>query len=595
MIKALSEDLRNKISAGEVVERPASVVKELIENSLDAGASEISVVVEKGGHQTIQVRDNGHGMSPEQLPISILRYHTSKIATLDDLFSIGTLGFRGEALASIASVSEMSILSSNGTGDGAEMPIVNGVAGEIQPAAEIGGTEITIRNLFYNTPARKKFLKTPRTELRKIVDVVRRFGLAYPEVSFKLMADERLIFHVQTENLEDRIDNLLDPTYSKNLLPINVVKGDYAFSGFVGNLNLVRSRPGEQYLFLNRRFIKDRLLNSAVYGAYESLVKRGEFPFFVINLILPHDQVDVNVHPMKTEVRFKDEWRVFHVLKASVNDTLQSILNTIPGFNQSYEQSQPSFGDGTSFRPSSFRAPAETIPTNPNQGAMDFDAPAPSTIPAQTNLERAKDYASKLAESPIESPETIATENIWQIHKKYIISEINSGLVMIDQHVAHERVLYEEALKSFESTSMASQTMLFPEVLEFSPDDFDGLLDVLPYLEKIGFKIKRQDESSIRIEAIPSEMALGNERAVIREILDNFLKERKQYSSFQEGLAAMFACKAAIKAGDSLTREEMQELVNRLFATEHPYYCPHGRPIIVQISLDELDGRFERH
>jgi len=592
MIKALSEDLRNKISAGEVVERPASVVKELIENSLDASATEISIVVEKGGHQTIQVRDNGSGMSPEQLPSSVLRYHTSKIATLDDLFSINTLGFRGEALASIASVSEMLILSSNETGEGAELPIIDGHAGEIQPAAEIGGTEITIRNLFYNTPARKKFLKTPRTELRKIVDVVRRFGLAFPEVSFKLVSDNRDIFHVKTENLEERIDNLLDPTYSRNLLPINLVKGDYAFSGFVGNLNLVRSRPGEQYLFLNRRFIKDRLMNTAVYGAYESLVKRGEYPFFVINLILPTDQVDVNVHPMKTEVRFKDEWRVFHVLKAGVNDSLRSVLDTVPGFNQSYEQTSRSNYENAPFIGQTSRSPSETIPTNPNQGNMDFSGSRP---PAHQNLERAKDYASRLAESPTEAVETISTEHIWQIHKKYIVSEINSGLVIIDQHVAHERVLYEEAIKAFESTSMASQTMLFPEVLEFSPDDFDGLLDVLPYLEKIGFRIKKQDERSVRIDAIPSEMSLGNERAVIREILDNFLKERKQYSSFQEGLAAMFACKAAIKAGDSLTREEMQELVNRLFATEHPYYCPHGRPIIVQMSLDELDGRFERH
>ncbi len=592
MIKALSEDLRNKISAGEVVERPASVVKELIENSLDANATQISIVVEKGGHQTIQVRDNGSGMSPEQLPSSVLRYHTSKIATLDDLFSINTLGFRGEALASIASVSEMSILSSNGKGEGAELPIIDGHAGEIQPAAEIGGTEITIRNLFYNTPARKKFLKTPRTELRKIVDVVRRFGLAFPEVSFKLVSDNRDIFHVKTENLEDRIDNLLDPTYSRNLLPINLVKGDYAFSGFVGNLNLVRSRPGEQYLFLNRRFIKDRLMNTAVYGAYESLVKRGEYPFFVINLILPTDQVDVNVHPMKTEVRFKDEWRVFHVLKAGVNDSLRSVLDTVPGFNHSYEQiSRPNYEDAPFFGQTS-RSPSETIPTNPNQGNMDFSESRPQ---AHQNLERAKDYASRLAESPTDAVDTISTEHIWQIHKKYIISEINSGLVIIDQHVAHERVLYEEAIKAFESTSMASQTMLFPEVLEFSPDDFDGLLDVLPYLEKIGFRIKKQDERSVRIDAIPSEMSLGNERVVIREILDNFLKERKQYSSFQEGLAAMFACKAAIKAGDTLTREEMQELVNRLFATKHPYYCPHGRPIIVQMSLDELDGRFERH
>tara|TARA_A100001037_G_scaffold306142_1_gene349494 strand:- start:471 stop:2258 length:1788 start_codon:yes stop_codon:yes gene_type:complete len=595
MIKQLSEDLRNKISAGEVVERPASVVKELIENSLDACGTEISIVVEKGGHQTIQVRDNGHGISAEQLPVSILRFHTSKISTIDDLFTIDTLGFRGEALASIASVSEMSILSSNGTGEGAELTIVNGIAGDVQPTAKIGGTEITIRHLFYNTPARKKFLKTPRTELRKIVDVVRRFGIAYPEVSFKLISDDRLIFHVQKENLEDRIDNLLDPTYSKNLIPINVVKGDYSFSGFVGNLNLVRSRPGEQYLIMNRRFIKDRLMNSAVYGAYESLVKRGEYPFFVINLILPNDQVDINVHPMKTEVRFKDDWRVFHVLKATVNDALQSILETIPGFNRSYESKSQFSKQESNSRPFTFRSISETIPTDPNQRVMNLSSKISSNNPSQTNLERAKDYVSKLAAVPVQAQETIATENIWQIHKKYIVSEINSGLVIIDQHVAHERVLYEEALKSFESTSMASQTMLFPEVLEFSPDDFDGLLDVLPYLEKIGFKIKKQDDTSIRIDAIPSEMSLGNERKVIREILDNFLKERKQYSSFQEGLAAMFSCKAAIKAGDSLTRDEMQELVNRLFATEHPYYCPHGRPIIVQMSLDELDGRFERH
>ena len=210
-------------------------------------------------------------------------------------------------------------------------------------------------------------------------------------------------------------------------------------------------------------------------------------------------------------------------------------------------------------------------------------------------MKRAREYVSQLAEASRENKNQISVENIWQIHKKYILSEINSGLVIIDQHVAHERVLYEEALEAFESTSMASQTLLFPETLVFSPDDFDGLLDVLPYLEKIGFKIKKQDQTSIRIEAIPSELSIGNEKNVIREILDNFLKDQKKYSSFQEGLAAMFACKAAVKAGDVLVKEEMQELVNRLFSTKHPYYCPHGRPIIVQLSLHELDGRFERH
>ena len=591
MIKALSEDLRNKISAGEVVENPASIVKELVENSLDAGSSEIMVVVEKGGHQTIQVRDNGIGISSDELPASVMRFHTSKIQTLEDLFSIQTLGFRGEALASIASVSEILIKSNLKDNDGASLLVVDGAHNGVEPAPRINGTEITIRDLFYNTPARKKFLKTPRTELRKVVDIVRRYGLAYPEVAFKLIADGREIFNLKSEKLEERIDHLLDPTYSKNLLPLNVTKGDYSFSGFVGNLNLIRSRPGEQYVFLNRRFIKDRLMNRAVYNAYESLVKRGEYPFFVINLVLPNDQADVKVHPMKLEVRFKDEWRLFNVLKHVVSDALGSILQTAPGFNTSFEFPTD---DNNRFFGIPDNVSNKNIPLEIQQEKIQL-VESDSSFHPNNNLQRAKEYVSQLAETSLNNKDAISTENIWQVHKKYIISEINSGLVIIDQHVAHERVLYEEALEAFESTSMASQTLLFPETLSFSPDDFDALLDVLPYLEKIGFKIKKQDQGTIRIDAIPSEMSIGNEKNVIREILDNFLKDQKKYSSFQEGLAAMFACKAAVKAGDVLVKEEMKELVNRLFSTKHPYYCPHGRPIIVQMSLDELDGRFERH
>ncbi|MDC3166514.1 DNA mismatch repair endonuclease MutL [Candidatus Marinimicrobia bacterium] len=591
MIKALSEDLRNKISAGEVVENPASVVKELIENSLDANSTQIMIVIEKGGHRIIQVSDNGIGISPEDLPSSVMRFYTSKIRELKDLFEIETLGFRGEALASIASVSEMTITSNVRKKEGFCLKFVNGLHNGVEPAPKINGTEVTIRDLFYNTPVRKKFLKTPRTELRKIVDIVRRYGLAFPDISFKLIADDREIFNLNREKLEDRIDKLLDPTYSKNLLPINITRGDYSFSGFIGNLNLIRSRPGEQYLFLNRRFIKDRLMNRAVYNAYESLIKRGEYPFFVINLVLPNDQADVNVHPMKLEVKFKDEWRLFNLLKNVVSETLQSILNTTPSFDASFEF--PTDDNNRLFNVLG-NTLQKNVPVSPRQEELKPPSSESSFLP-NNNLKRAREYVSQLAEASKENENQISVENIWQIHKKYIISEINSGLVIIDQHVAHERVLYEEALEAFESTSMASQTLLFPETLVFSPDDFDGLLDVLPYLEKIGFRIKKQDQTSIRIEAIPSELSIGNEKNVIREILDNFLKDQKKYSSFQEGLAAMFACKAAVKAGDVLVKEEMQELVNRLFSTKHPYYCPHGRPIIVQLSLHELDGRFERH
>jgi len=571
-IKPLSEDLRNKIAAGEVVERPASVVKELVENSLDAKASEITIVIEKGGHQLIQISDNGGGISPEDMNLAVQRYSTSKIESVDDLFKINSLGFRGEALASIASVSEMVLAScANGEG-GFAVSINDGEAGELKPAEPVQGTSINVRNLFYNTPARKKFLKSQRVEFRQIVSMVRRYGLAYPEVAFKLFHDEKEILNIQSESLKERIDNLLDPTYSAHLLEVNIVKGDFAISGYVGNLNLLRSRPGEQYIFLNRRFIKHRLLNNAVYGAYQSLLKRGEYPFYVLNLVQPTDQVDVNVHPMKIEVRFKDEWRLYHVLKSAIGDSLGDILDTIPDFSKIE----------TSF---------QGIDNELNQGSLSL--PEVET-PIQQGLERAKTYMETFSEKK-ETVEDVSTSNIWQIHEKYIVSQINSGLVVIDQHVAHERVLFEDALTAFEKAPLGAQTLLFPETLEFSADEFSVLLDILPNLNKLGFRMQEFGKNTVMVEAIPSEMVWGNEKTIIREIMDSFLENKKKYSSWQEGLAASYACHAAVKAGDPLTIQEMQALVNRLFATKHPYYCPHGRPIIIQLSIEELDKRFERH
>mgnify|MGYP001369393310 FL=1 len=576
-IKLLSEDLQNKISAGEVVERPASVVKELLENSLDADSKQINIVIEQGGHQLIQVRDDGKGIPKNQIPLAIKRFHTSKIEKSDDLFSIRTLGFRGEALASIASVAHLSIISSNGADEGAELSIVNGKLGNLVPAPNIGGTQITIRDLFYNTPARKKFLKTTRTEGRKIVDMVRRFGLSRPNIGFTLVVDGKKIIELFPEKFDERIGSLFENSYKKNLIPIDIVKTDYVFSGFIGNLNLIRKRYGEQFIFMNGRYIKDRLLNSAVYSAYQSLVKRGEYPFFVINIEMPYDQVDVNVHPMKTEVRFHDEWRVYHVLKSGVNESLSKILNTIPSF-------QKSNSDVDSF----FQAPSK-------QSGFRFNSGLNEEI-NKSNIEkidRAKTYASNLVSNNDEL-EDFNIEKIWQIHKRYIVSEINSGLVIIDQHVAHERVLYEECLAAFESKVISSQTLLFPEEINFAKDEHDILLEIFPYLKKIGFKIREGEDSKIYVEATPADISWGEEKKIIKEIIDEFISTRKTYSSYKEALAASFACKAAVKAGDAMTNSEMMVLVNRLFSTEHPYYCPHGRPIIIQLSLDELDRRFER-
>ena len=576
-IHLLSEDLQNKISAGEVVERPASVVKELLENSLDAGSTQIEIVIEQGGHQLIQVRDDGIGIPENQLPLSVKRFHTSKISKLEDLFTISTLGFRGEALASIASVAHLSIVSSNGSDEGAEISIFNGEVGELAPAANIDGTQVTIRDLFYNTPARRKFLKTPRTEARKIIDMVRRFGLSRPNIGFSLTVDGKKVIELFPEDLGERIGSLFDNTYKENLIPINISKADYTFSGYVGNLNLIRKRFGEQFIFMNGRYIKDRLLNSAVYSAYQSLVKRGEYPFFVINIQIPFEQVDVNVHPMKTEVRFHDEWRVYHVLKSGVKDSLSEILNTIPNFQKISSESSSFF---------------QNIP---KQSAFNFNSGA-QTGSAVSNIEkidRAKIYASNLVYTD-SGNEDFNIEKIWQVHRKYIISEINSGLVVIDQHVAHERVLYEECLLAFESKIMSSQTLLFPEEIEFAKDEYDILLEIFPYLKQIGFKIREGDNSRIIVEATPADISWGDEKRIIKEIIDEFISTRKTYSSYKEALAASFACKAAVKAGDLMANDEMVILINRLFSTEHPYYCPHGRPIIIQLSLDELDKRFER-
>ena len=581
-IQTLSTDLRNKISAGEVVERPASVVKELLENSLDAAALEISVVVEKGGQQLIQVRDNGHGIPSNDLPKAVERYSTSKIRTIDDLFQINTFGFRGEALASIVSVSEFEIVSSQEDQEGAVITIQNGECSPITPSPMVTGTQITIRNLFYNTPARRKFLKSPRIELRQIIKSLKQAALSHPEVNFKLIADNKEILNVTSESLQERIASLFDPTYQENLLPVHLEKSEYSFSGYIGNLNLIRSRPEDQFIYLNRRFIKNRLLNSAVYSGYKSLTRRGEFPFFVLNLIIPPDQIDVNVHPMKTEVRFKDEWRIYHILKSGINDALSDILETVPYFGK--------FNPDINGAENRIAMPQESIIEQKSfsfpQGDQDKDQ-------SHLQIERAKSYASDLAVRK-EKTNNIDVENIWQVHKKYVVSEITSGLVIIDQHVAHERILFEEAMNSFEERNSSSQSLLFPEMIDFSPDEYSVLLDILPFLEKMGFRMREKEKYKVELEAIPSEMAWGSERSVIKDIIDNYLSHQKEYSSMQENLAASYSCHGAVKAGDALTKEEMRELVNRLFATKHPYYCPHGRPIIVQLSLNELDKRFER-
>ncbi|UCH63581.1 MAG: DNA mismatch repair endonuclease MutL [Fidelibacterota bacterium] len=591
-IKRMSAALADQIAAGEVVERPASVVKELIENAIDAGANDIAVVVQQGGRSLIQVTDNGNGMDSEDLVLAFERHATSKIESADDLTRIATLGFRGEALPSIGSVAQVRALTSVNLNEGNEITVDGGKSKGVKPAPAVGGTTIQVKNLFYNTPARRKFLKRPATENQHIVEVVRRFALCYPGVAFSLTSGGRETYRLPPAELRQRIGAVFDRFYQQSLKEVFLEKPPFEVEGYVGNLNLVRGRPGEQYIFLNRRAVQDRLLNSAVYSSYRSLISRGEYPFFVLNIAIPAEMVDVNVHPAKSEVRFQDEWRVYHVVKTAVTEAIRDIPGMIPDLASPIERELPRTFPTSTTAGIPHQAPAaglfEAAP-RPASGPDSDDAAIRigKTVPGI-------DPASSVDETARARPELLYNpESIWQVHNRYILSQVTSGIVVIDQHVAHERVLFEEARKAFAGRALSSQTVLFPQAIELAPDEFTRLVDLIPSLERLGFRVREFGKNTVVVDGVPTDVVWGREREIIRDILDNY-GEGRSGTEFFDQLAAAYACKAAIKAGDPLALEEMVSLVDRLFATENPYYCPHGRPIVVHLSLQELDKRFER-
>ena len=601
-IKLLSSNLVNQIAAGEVIERPFSVIKELVENSIDAKSTQINIMIEDGGHKSLQVFDNGIGMSRDDLELAFKRHATSKIETQNDLAKIETLGFRGEALPSIASVSQLSAKSiERGNSDGFELTIHGGEVKSLIPTAGLNGTQITVKNLFYNIPARRKFLKKPDTEQRKIIELIRQFMLSNPEIGFSLSTNNKEIYNVSASTLETRIKDIFGKKFSNSLLPVELSKSPYKISGFTGNLSTTKKRQGDQFLFLNGRFIKDRLLSSAVFSAYRSLISRGEFPFFVLFLQVPLDSVDINVHPAKLEVRFQNEWHIYHVIKSSISDALKDILKVIPQYDPSLiyynkqsdsrdESQLPFSGDKANPLVENF---APRKPSDIDLNEFQLGGQVTGDIEADFQIDRAHE---RIVESnEISAEDQIVSDIIWQLHNKYLITEIKSGLVIIDQHVAHERVLYESARLAIDGNGMASQTVLFPQTLSLQPDEYSNLLNIIPYLEKIGFKLREFGENSVIIEGVPIDVNWGTEREVISEILEKYMHNSDLDASFIDYIASTFACKAAVKAGDPLTLEERKHLIDKLFATNHPYYCPHGRPIIINLSIDDLDKRFERH
>ncbi|MBN1154064.1 DNA mismatch repair endonuclease MutL [candidate division KSB1 bacterium] len=581
-IKVLSEDLTNKIAAGEVVDRPAAVAKELLENSIDAGSDKITIILKDGGKALIQIVDNGTGMDREDAILSLQRHTTSKIFTYDDLHNIHSLGFRGEALASIASISRIELKTTTQKQTaGTLVRIDGGVIEDVSTTAGVRGTSIAVKNIFYNTPARRKFLKSNDAEYRYILNTLSRFTIYYHQIEFMLYHNDQLIFHYKPSAQSERLIEVLGARYQDKVIELNDSSTFVKISGYIGKQDASKKSRGNQYLYLNGRYIVNRSLNHAIVSAYGTIIPRDEYPLYVIFLELDPRRVDVNVHPSKMEVKFSDERLIYSILRSTVSKALAS-AHIIPHFT--FKEADEAIN--------LVRGVQTHMPLQGYESSRSYDIG--QFISPDKPIGQPDPINSRAESQTKEESSFFERKNVWQIHNQYIISEIRSGIIIIDQHVAHERILYERALHNFEKRKPSSQQLLFPIIQELTPEDYSILNEILPYLEHLGFVIKGFGGNTVVIEGVPGDLKLGNEETILAEIIDEFKKNMNNSLDLRDNLAKSFSCKSAIKAGDKLTLTEMNMLIDQLFATQSPYFCPHGRPIIINISIDELNKRFHR-
>lgn len=637
----LPEDLVDKIAAGEVVERPASVVKELVENSIDAGAKNISVEIKKGGIKFIRVTDDGVGMDEKNSVLAFQRHATSKIKTVDDLFQIATLGFRGEALPSIASVSFLDMLTRTEEDlNGTRLKIEGGILKETKPMGAPLGTSVVVRELFYNVPARRKFLKTILTETRHIIDLLTRFAIAYPEISFKLKSDERELFNFSAVNeLRRRVADVFGNRAEKMIMikagdetqaneisqQIKGLSGLKAadngrrtagVSGFLGKPEICPSNRAELYLFVNRRPITSKSLYHAVQSGFGELLPKGKLPFAIIFIQIDPSLVDVNVHPTKSEVRFADERGVHDLVCAKIKESLTS-PRAMPEIETKDEQTQPFQPVVTRQTVSSYQE-QKTLPQKPQPSVVspfsppktdDKELPQKSLfVESQEKLEQKLTEKRVGIEEEKKTPEekpfppkadlsmtgAPGRANFWQLADTYILSQVKGNLMVLDQHAAHERILYEEALRNLTKRQASSQQVLFPTVSDLTPPEFHVLEEHKELIQKLGFEIKHFGGRTILVTAVPTLLRNKSGEVLLKEVLTQLQEEEKVEKDRVKAVARSFACHAAIKAGERLNQEEMENLVRQLFATEEPYSCPHGRPTIIRLSLEELNKKFGR-
>jgi DNA mismatch repair protein MutL len=574
-IRKLSEGTINRIAAGEVIERPASVVKELVENALDAGATQIDVVFRGGGKTLIRVSDNGMGMSAEDLALAVERHATSKLRD-DNLIRISTMGFRGEALPSIASVARMAIISRD-EGEGHALAIEAGRKSDVVPAARQRGTDVEVRDLFFATPARLKFLKTDRSETVEALDVVRRLALAHEAIGFSFADEEkRWLDAPASETRNSRIARIMGAEFFENSVSVHQGAEDVAIEGLVGLPTFSRAQGTHQFAFVNGRPVKDKLIAGAIRGAYADMMPRGRFPAVVLFLATAPERVDVNVHPAKTEVRFRDQGFVRSLIVSALKRTLEA-----RPVQASSSLSEAAFN---SFRR---EAPRWTPPSAPPGFAEEAQAAFFMQMPPTMRTVEVPNH--QLADHPLGAART-------QIHGNYIVTQTANGMVLVDQHAAHERLVYEKLKREREGRGIARQVLLVPQVIDLEVSTVATLASLADTLAEAGLVLEAFGETAILIREIPAAIGGDHLPALLRDIADD-VSELNHADTLQERLnhvLATFACHHSVRAGRALREEEMNALLREMERTPNAGECNHGRPTFVELKLSDIERLFGR-
>ena len=606
-IRILSDEIANRIAAGEAVERPGSVIKELVENAIDAGADRIVAEVSGGGKETIRVSDNGCGMTREDALLALERHATSKIADLSDLRTLRTLGFRGEALPSIAAVSRMVIETRDSEElQGTRVRVESGRVRDVSSTGRDRGTTVAVHGLFFNVPARRKFLKGVETEFKHVSDALTGLALAYPSVAFVLSHNGREILNLARSERQHRLEAVFGVRFGRDAVFLDGERHGVRVWGFAGRPELARKSGAQQATVVNGRWVRDRGVTFAVHDGFGGLLVKGFHPAFALLLDLDPSRLDVNVHPAKREVRFADETRVYSAVAEVVRAGLRE------------EDLVPEVADGIASPAIPAGAAAQATPDLAG-GIADAPVEQEAYLSEPLGLEDVqmalsltvrktaggrREQTDSAADTDLADEETVDQVPVWQVHDRYVLAHIKNGLIFVDQHLAHQRMIYEQTLSLFESNAGLGQRLLFPVTLDFGLRQIHRVREAMPLLEAMGFGIRDFGANTVVVDAIPVELKVWEDGRLLQEIVDE-LGERERQSSVPAGgqkafsplehrLAAAYARHTAIRTGERLSAREMRALIDRLFATREPFVCPQGRPTVVKMSLDELDRQFNR-